>query len=401
MKKKLLLFATALFALTGNMMAQDNVTLSDVTIMPGKTATMEIGTDFTSDIKQGFQIEFKLPEGIEVTGVEFDDAFIKEYPDFSKWQYSVTSGVTKLVTFAMASTPLEKGKYPVATATLKCADDVEVDEYTVTTSIVELVDVNNKKINPEASFKITVIPYAARILDESATSVPEASIAAEDVIINRALKAGNWATICLPFALDADQIAEVFGANTIVADYTDHEINDANTEITLYFEKVTEMEANHPYIIKPGNTLKEIKVADVLVSADEEEAVVVYNAGTARKPDYRGWFYGIMHATKVPDKKIYLNGNKFYVSANDAAIKAYRGYFEILDFEENFNAGANINILVDGDATAIEGITINGRSMNTGDVYTVSGMYMGRAENVMNTLPAGIYIVNNKKVIIK
>ena len=87
--------------------------------------------------------------------------------------------------------------------------------------------------------------------------------------------------------------------------------------------------------------------------------------------------------------------------ANDAAIKAYRGYFEILDFEENFNAGANINILVDGDATAIEGITINGRNMNTGDVYTVSGMYMGRAENVMNTLPAGIYIVNNKKVIIK
>ena len=87
MKKKLLLFATALFAFTGNMMAQDNVTLSDVTIMPGKTATMEIGTDFTSDIKQGFQIEFKLPEGIEVTGVEFDDAFFKKYPDFSKWQF--------------------------------------------------------------------------------------------------------------------------------------------------------------------------------------------------------------------------------------------------------------------------------------------------------------------------
>lgn len=402
MKKKLLLFATALFAFTGNMMAQDNVTLSDVTVMPGKTATLEIGTDFTSDIKQGFQIEFKLPEGIEVTGVEFDDAFFKNYPDFSKWQFSVTGGVTKLVTFAMASTPLAKGKYPVATATLKCADDVEVDEYTVTTSIVELVDVNNKKINPEASFKITVIPYAARILDESATSVPEASTATEDVIINRALKANTWATICLPFALDADQVTEVFGAGTTIAEYLDHEVNDDDTEITLNFESVTEMEANYPYIIKVSNALKEIKVTDVMVDADEEEAVAEYDNGkSGNKRVVYSKFIGVQHATTVPDKNIYLNGNKFYVSANDAAIKAYRGYFQINDFEDLYNAGANINILVDGDATAIEGITINGRSMNTGDVYTVSGMYMGRAENVMNTLPAGIYIVNNKKVIIK
>lgn len=401
MKKKLLLLATALFALTGNMMAQDNVTLSDVTIMPGKTATLEIGTDFTSDITQGFQIEFKLPEGIELTGVEFDDAFFKKYPDFSKWQFSLTGGVTKLVTFAMSSEPMAKGKYPVATATLKCADDVKVGEYTVTTSMVELVDVDKKKINPEASFKITVIPYAARILDESATSVPEASTAAEDVIINRALKANTWATICLPFALDADQIAEVFGDATI-AEYIDHEVNDDDTEITLNFESVTEMEANYPYIIKVSNALKEIKVTDVMVDADEEEAVAEYDNGkSGNKRVVYSKFIGVQHATTVPDKNIYLNGNKFYVSANDAAIKAYRGYFQINDFEDLYNAGANINILVDGDATAIEGITINGRSMNTGDVYTVSGMYMGRAENVMNTLPAGIYIVNNKKVIIK
>ena len=402
MKKKLLLFAMALFAFTGNMMAVDNLTLSNVEIMQGKTAILEIGTDFTSDIKQGFQLEFTLPEGLEVINVEVNPELKaqEQYKDLFV-SFQTTNGVTKILSAAVAAATLPTGKYLLATATIKCDASVATKTYPVNTSKIELVDKDNNKLNPETSFNIQVIPYAARILDEKDTNVPAASTAAEDVIINRALKANTWATICLPFALNADQISEVFGDATI-ADFLDHDINEDETQITLNFESVTEMEANHPYLIKVSNALKEIKLIDVMVDPNEEKAVVTYDNG---KPGNRlviySKFIGVLHATKVPDKNIYLNGNKFYVSANDAAINAYRGYFWIGDFEDLYQAGANINIMVDGDATAIEGITINGRNYNTGDVYTVSGMYMGRAENVMNTLPAGIYIVNNKKVIIK
>ena len=38
--------------------------------------------------------------------------------------------------------------------------------------------------------------------------------------------------------------------------------------------------------------------------------------------------------------------------------------------------------------------------MSNDDVYSVSGIYMGKAKD-MKKLPKGMYIVNNKKVILK
>lgn len=437
MKQKLLLFALALFAFTGNMMAQDdNLTFSDVEIMPGKTAILEIGTDFAStNIKQSFQIEFQLPEGFEIPilgyeenpethkteptfDIVFDDSFKAKYTNFlPKWYGSVNNGMYKVISFSMSNSPLATGQYPVAKVKLKCAENIEPGEYTVNTSYIELVKTDNTKINPQTSFKITVVPYKARDLYDNITDVEENTGKIEDVIVHRSFAKDKWATICLPFAMNVDQMEKVFGEETKLASFANYKDYADTDNITIMFESVTDgIEANYPYIICPTQDVENIFVEDVVVAPDEEEALEEYNNDkTGNKKVTYAQFIGTLKQGNFVDKIIdkyhtvagtetsflFISDSKFYVTTNpEKTIKAYRGYFWVDRVEDSYGS-ANICIMVDGETTAIEGITSPKAESVDGNVYTVSGVNMGRAEDVMESLPSGIYIVNNKKVIVK
>ena len=434
MKQKLLLFALALFAFTGNMMAQnDNLTFSDVEIMQGKTAILEIGTDFAStNIKQSFQIEFQLPEGFEIPilgyqenpethktepifDIVFDDSFKAKYTDFlPKWYGSVNNGMYKIITLALSNSPLAAGQYPVAKVKLKCAENIEPGVYTVTTSYIELVKTDNTKINPQTSCKITVVPYKARDLYDNITDVAENTGKIEDVIVHRSFAKDKWATICLPFAMNVDQMEKVFGEETKLASFNLYHYVGDTDNITMMFESVSDgIEANYPYIICPTQDVENIFVEDVVVAPDEEEALEEYDNGkSGNKRTTYAQFIGTLKQGKFVDKVtdsghkqgnsfLFISDSKFYVTTNsEKTIKAYRGYFWVDAVEDSYGS-ANICIMVDGETTAIEGITSANKETVDGNVYTVSGVNMGRAEDVMESLPSGIYIVNNKKVIVK
>ena len=79
-------------------------------------------------------------------------------------------------------------------------------------------------------------------------------------------------------------------------------------------------------------------------------------------------------------------------------MKAFRGYFKLMDLSyylENTEAGAKIGINVDDEVTAIEGINTNQR--------VVEGVYdlQGRKMNSGSSLRGGVYIINNKKYVVK
>ena len=59
----------------------------------------------------------------------------------------------------------------------------------------------------------------------------------------------------------------------------------------------------------------------------------------------------------------------------------------------------NVGFLVDGDPTAVENVDV-AVGQPRGDVFTVQGQLVGRGIDP-TTLPAGIYIVNGKKLFIK
>ena len=299
--------------------------------------------------------------------------------------------------------------------TVQADEDCPLGEYPVETLKIEFASENKATFGPETII-FNVIPYAARVLADTETDVPVASQAPEDVIVQRTIKGDTWSTICLPFSLTADQLKEIFGETVQLADFTSTEFVDDALQVNFTRTDINEgLEANHPYCIYSENQLSEFTVTDVMVSPDEEAARIDVNNGKSgrQRVDY-GVFFGTLKAGQyTPDEEglcvLYLKDNMFYYNETSIQMNAYRGFFEFYDFDpslENYygtdgtdKAVNNVIFAIDGEATAIEGINFSTRA--TGEVYNLNGMYMGRAEDVMNSLPRGIYVINNKKVVVK
>ena len=254
---------------------------------------------------------------------------------------------------------------------------------------------------------------AARALDDGAVDtlhldaeIAEASTEPEEVIVKRTIKANTWSTLTLPFELSGDQIAEIFGDDAKIAEFLDYDTNEKD-QYVVEFESIDPsdgLQANYPYIIKTSEAISEFLVKNVEVDAQEDEAYVNYDNGRAPTHPRYEWYakmLGTLHnGVTVPKNGFFLRDNKFYVSEGSSVLKGFRAYF-IINGYEFFGSDANISFAVDGETTAIEGVSVNGTEIVSGDVYNVNGTFMGRAENVMKSLPRGIYIVNNKKVVVK
>lgn len=71
-----------------------------------------------------------------------------------------------------------------------------------------------------------------------------------NVTLQRTLSKDYWNTFCVPFALDAEQVAQYFGEGTQLRTYE----GNCNDNI-VYFATVDNIEAGKPYIMKPGNAV--------------------------------------------------------------------------------------------------------------------------------------------------
>ena len=96
-----------------------------------------------------------------------------------------------------------------------------------------------------------------------------------------------------------------------------------------------------------------------------------------------------------PQNGLFLNGNKFYYSTGNTAIKAFRGYFKFVDVLTSVEDANNVKVdfNIDGNTTLIYGLST---SQDGSAVYTIDGKHMG---SDMERLHRGIYIQNGKKVV--
>ena len=131
----------------------------------------------------------------------------------------------------------------------------------------------------------------------------------------------DWNTLCLPFALDADQVKEVFGEGTTLVKLQESTLLSA-TEINLVFAPVTAMAASTPYLIKPTKD-------DVLTGVQLEGVVINLTPNVIETDD----------ANMIPVLKTQSftgENNTFYLGANEnlyprptsREIKAMRAYFQ-------------------------------------------------------------------------
>ena len=417
MKKKLLLFALGLFALAGNTMAKSDIyyQVDKVDIMQGKKAAITFYYDADADaIFKGFQVEFTLPEGFSVGESKLGAALAAHNPELDLRFSDTQAGEEGRPRIVYLGFQVDLTEFPVGegielfTAYIKCDESVALGEYPFTTSHLELADMKTgQSFNCEPkTMTLNVIEYAPRVISEDDAEIAEASTEPEEVIVKRTIKANTWSTLTLPFDIPGDQIAEIFGDDAKIAEFLDYDTNEKD-QYVVEFESIDPsdgLQANYPYIIKTSEAISEFLVKNVEVDAQEDEAYVNYDNGRAPTHPRYEWYakmLGTLHnGVTVPKNGFFLRDNKFYVSEGSSVLKGFRAYF-IINGYEFFGSDANISFAVDGETTAIEGVSVNGTEIVSGDVYNVNGTFMGRAENVMKSLPRGIYIVNNKKVVVK
>ena len=207
-------------------------------------------------------------------------------------------------------------------------------------------------------------------------ATPE-NFTAASVSITRPVFAGKN-TMCLPFWVSKEDL----GANTI-ATYVDNEEKDGNTIIN--FDKKPYVDANIPFIAQ-------------FDEANAKETLTFTDKGVVNTPAEMGNPFTGTYTPSSAAGKYGLNAKGFFQKGGDnAKINAFSAYLTLTEAQ----AAKPILLSIGGETTGINAATIaNGNE--TVKVYNLQGCLVATAKSLNDLhLANGVYIVNNKKVIVK
>lgn len=276
------------------------------------------------------------------------------------------------------------------------------------------------------------------ILDESQASISYLNkqglqtTNAYTLILKRTLTPGQWASITLPVNLTAAQFKTAFGDQAKLSTF---EGQDNALKLRLRFKTVdlsndnaVVLKANTLYIMKttraatvatgsyektlsdnskltisaPYYTINNVVPVDLTPSETFKEAAKASSTvnGTVQ---FCGSF--VSKTGFIPAKSYVIGAKdgKWYYTNKALDVKGFRSWIEV-----NGSAPAKaLSIFVDDEdvtrtVTGIEGIGVaaDHNAVKT-PVYNLQGQKVAENDSQLNTLPAGVYIVNNKKVFVK
>lgn len=258
------------------------------------------------------------------------------------------------------------------------------------------------------------------VLDEDYTLDENRKYENAKMVFHRTFNKDKWNSLILPVDMTSSQIAEAFGEGTLISKY------DRVKGTYILFEPVTTetegylLHANIPYIIRPTkepenfdkwdykaydqsyrtisgpvymvNTgIKYSGLPSSLVYKDQANCTLLTHYGSYERP------------TTVPEGSYMLNRGDLYHTAREHNVKAYRCWLEENNpSAESKPAGFSLQLAFtkpfDDTSTGIHVIEENAQNGAKG-IYSLSGMRMDQRNG--GKLPKGIYIINNKKVIVK
>lgn len=257
----------------------------------------------------------------------------------------------------------------------------------------------------------TDCPEEFLVLDEDETLDDERNLTKATMVFHRTFTRGEWNSLILPVDMTADHVKAAFGANAKIARFNRLE------DKWIYFLPVEPdadgnmLKANIPYIIKPtkeptavnrtynvgGENTKHINglvytvtgiVYEGLPNLQQED--IKFTSGMTHYGSYT-------NPTVVPADSYILHrsGDMVHTAVEHPNIKSYRTWLR-----ETTPSGETLQMRVeqnDGPSTGIKVIEETAKNANA--VYNVNGMRMNSSNT--NNLPKGVYIINNKKVVIK
>ncbi|QUB57693.1 adhesin [Prevotella melaninogenica] len=276
------------------------------------------------------------------------------------------------------------------------------------------------------------------ILDEDQTSLGYLNqqglltTNAYTLILKRKLTPGQWASITLPVNLTAAQFKTAFGDQAKLSTFVGQ---DAVKTLRLKFKSVdlsndndVVLKANTLYIMKttraanvttgsytknlqphgsltvqaPYYTINNVVPVNLTPSETFKEAPKASSTvnGTVQ---FCGSFVSKTGFIPAQSYVIGAKDGKWYYTNKALDVKGFRSWIEV-----NGSAPAKaLSIFVDDEdvtrtVTGIEGIGVAAdRNAVKTPVYNLQGQKVAENDSQLNTLPAGVYIVNNKKVFVK
>lgn len=257
----------------------------------------------------------------------------------------------------------------------------------------------------------TDCPEEFLVLDEDETLDDERNLTKATMVFHRTFTTGKWNSLILPVDMTADQVKAAFGKDTKLAKFDKYDKN------WIYFSPVVPdangnmLEANIPYIIYPTSQPDYVN-RNYNVGSDKEKHIdgpvytvtgIIYGGQpTEMKCEDTGssttgmTHYGSYeYRQEVPAKSYMLSKGDMVHTSKVHNVKSYRSWLE-----ETTPSEKTLQLKVSDSDNSTTGIkVIEEAPQNANAVYNVNGMRMNSSNT--DNLPKGVYIINNKKVVIK
>lgn len=397
MKTKLM--SLLFLAWSGIAMGQ-TLSIPDVEALPGETVSYSLNINVGEGAYTGYQYDMQFPAtGFTLTGKTTTN---ENWIGGSLSVGNLVAGAAKGSAHSGSDKNIPSGDIEIGTVEFTVDPTLETGKYDVTISGFDFLDGTNYIRANDVTFTVNVVAAHTIVLDEESTVAPEAATGV-NVRVKRTIKANEWSTICLPFAMTAEQITSAFGTGVQVKDFNGIESmteGDDIVAIEVKFNDVNAIEANHPYVIKltskaityeDGFIVEGVDIAPTgELSVDKDETKV--KVGSKLYTFYNSFVGTYVAGTTVPENGLFLNGNQFWYSNGSTIMKGFRGYFSFMDvLSEVANASTRIGFNFD-ETTGIKEVHGNAN---------VEGTYDLQGRKVEEPTNKGLYIVNGRKVVKK
>lgn len=264
------------------------------------------------------------------------------------------------------------------------------------------------------------------------------------ITLKRTFKPNQWTTLSLPFNLTQTEVEQIFGEGTQLIVFDKAKITPGKIYLTFFYHEIQNVLPGYPYLIRPtlvdakGNKMvSKSESADntptYTITGDGDNITLteftVYNKAINPHINQHEFTSGDYTAKCTPSyctanvsgngrndySKQYENGDIFvsenngtvYISGGQSYGKGYRSYIDYTGTTTTSAKALSISFsgVEDGDdnGTTTE-IRVTELADDVIETLGIGGVYNLNGQKVADTtrnLPAGIYIVNGRKVVVK
>mgnify|MGYP006956045628 FL=1 len=201
-----------------------------------------------------------------------------------------------------------------------------------------------------------------------------------DVVLGRAMASGEWNSVCLPFALTPQQVAEVFGTGARLAQFESAPLGKK----TLNFVLTDHIEAGKPYLVLPTQAVDNPIIQGVTMKLISNP-IVVHGAYS---------FVGTTSPVSLLTKMVVVQADGTLAEVAKAnnlySLPGLRAYFAL----PSTTTPGDVTVMIGASTTTdIDSVTADEAPAVTAPLYNVGG------QRVSTPVRGSVYIRNGKKYI--